>query len=78
MALQETKTSKKGYAGRKPKGKTVYAHMGIWRDGENIHITAPKEKYLHTTVNSNPGSERCHKNLYGKLRRLLEENGCWE
>ena len=52
--------------------------MGIWRDGEYIHITAPKEKYLHTTVNNNPGSERCHKNLYDKLKRLLEENGCWD
>lgn len=77
MPLQETKTSKKGYAGRKPKGKTVYAHMGIWREGENIHMTIPKEEYFHTTVNEKLGSDRCHKNLFKKLRRLLQENGCW-
>ena len=76
MALQRTQKSQKGY--RSPKGKSVYVHIGIWRDRENIHITAPKEKYLHTTVNNRPGSERCHKNLYGKLQRLLKENGCWE
>ena len=70
MALQKTQKRQKGY--RTPKGENVYVHIGIWKDGKNIHITAPKEKYFHTTVNNNPGSERCHKNLYSKLRRLLE------
>jgi hypothetical protein len=77
MPLQKTRISSKGYRGS-PKGKTVYAHMGIWRKGNQIHITIPKEAYFHTTVNNKEGSERCHKNLYSKLKRLLDENGCWE
>jgi hypothetical protein len=75
MSLQDTQTSKKGYSG--VKGKTVYAHMGIWRKGEQIHITIPKENYFHTTVNDKNGSIRCHKNLYSKLKKLLETNNCW-
>lgn len=77
MTLQETKRSSKGYRGSL-KGKTVYAQMGIWREGEQIHITIPKEAYFHTTVNRREGSERCHKNLYNKLRRLLKEYECWD
>jgi hypothetical protein len=61
MVLQETKTSKKGYGGTGSKGKTVYAHMGIWKQGEEIHITIPKEQYFHTAVNNKDGSTRCHK-----------------
>jgi hypothetical protein len=76
MVLQKTETSRKGY--KSAKGKTVYAHIGIWKKGEQIHITIPKEDWFHTTVNNNEGSERCHKNLYGKLKRLLEQYGCWE
>jgi hypothetical protein len=75
MSLQKTQTSKKGYSSMK--GRTVYAHMGIWRMGEQIHITIPKENDFHTTVNNKDGSIRCHKNLYSKLRRLLERNNCW-
>jgi hypothetical protein len=77
MSLQETRRSSKGYRGS-PKGKTVYAHMGVWRQGEEIHLTIPKEDYFHTTVNNREDSERCHNNLYNKLRRLLTENGCWD
>ena len=75
MALQKTRRSQKGL--RSAKGKTVYADMGIWRHGEDIHITIPHEKYFHTTVNNKEGSKRFHKNLYDKLKRLLRENGCW-
>jgi hypothetical protein len=75
MPLQRTQTSQRGY--KDPKGKTVYAQMGIWREREDIHITIPKEKYFHTTVNEKDGSTRCHKNLYSKLKRLLTENDCW-
>ena len=75
MSLQKTQTSKKGYSSIK--GKAVYAHMGIWKTGEQIHITIPKEKDFHTTVNNKDGSIRCHKNLFNKLRRLLERNNCW-
>jgi len=75
MRLQRTRKSEKGYASEK--GKTVYAHMGIWRKGDEIHMTIPTEKYFHTTVNNNDKSIRCHKNLYSKLERLLKENNCW-
>jgi len=76
MTLQNTKKSSKGYKGGK--AKTVYAHMGIWRQKDQIHLTIPKENYFHTTVNSKSGSIRCHKNLYKKLKILLEREGCWE
>lgn len=76
MSLQKTQTSKKGY--KDTKGKTVYAHMGIWKQGKHIHLTIPKEKDFHTTVNNKDGSIRCHKNLYVKLKKLLERNGCWD
>lgn len=76
MTLQKTKTSTKGYRGGK--GNTVYAHMGIWRTGKEIHITIPKEKDFHTTVNNKYSSVRCHKNLYSKLKRLLERKNCWD
>ena len=76
MGLQSTCRSQRRYSD--PKGKAVYAHMGIWRQGDSIHITIPKEDFFHTTVNSKDGSVRCHKNLYNKLKELLEKNKCWE
>ena len=76
MGLQKTSKSKKGYSSTK--GKTVYAHVGIWRQGHSIHVTIPKEDFFHTTVNSKDGSVRCHKNLYNKLKELLKRNNCWE
>lgn len=75
MALQTTQRSKKGYRG--PKGKTVYAHMGIWQNQGVIHLTIPTEKDFHTTVNNKDGSIRCHRNLYMHLRKLLQKNKCW-
>lgn len=76
MSLQKTQVSQKGY--KSLKGKTVYAHMGIWRQGNQIHITIPKENDFHTTVNDKAGSIRYHRNLYEKLKRLLERNSCWD
>ena len=76
MVLQKTQKSKKGYSGSK--GKTVYAHMGIWKKGDAIHITVPKEESFHTSVNNKSGSVRCHKNLYTHLMKLLQKNNCWE
>ena len=76
MTLQKTSRSKKGYVSAK--GRAVYVHVGIWKQSNEIHITAPKEKDFHTTVNNKKGSVRCHKNLYMKLKRLLEKNGCWK
>jgi hypothetical protein len=75
IVLQKTRTSRKGYKG--DKGKTVYADAGIWRQGEEIHIAIPKEPDFHTTVNKKSNSIRCHKNLYNKLQRLLQREGCW-
>lgn len=48
------------------------------KQGEEIHITIPKEQYFHNSVNNKDGSTRCHKNLYNKLRRSLKEHRCWE
>jgi len=76
MVLQKTQRSQKGY--RSPKGKSVYAQMGIWREGKEIHMTIPTEENFHTTVNNKEGSKRCHENLYAKLERLLKENDRWE
>ena len=75
MALQETQKSSRGF--RTGKGKAVYAHMGIWRQGEHIHLALPKEKDFHTTVNNKEGSIRCHKNLFNKLKKLLVREECW-
>lgn len=75
MTLQKTQTSSKGYRGGE--GKTVYAHMGIWKQGNHIHLTIPKEQDFHTTVNDKEGSIRCHKNLFNKLKKLLVREGCW-
>lgn len=75
MVLQKTQKSSKGY--RIGKGMTVYAHMGIWRQGEHIHLTIPKEQDFHTTVNNNENSIRCHKNLFNKLKKLLVREDCW-
>ena len=68
MVLQKPYVSKKG--------KTVYVQLGIWKKGNIIHIANPKTGDFHTTVNNREGSLRCHKNLYQKLKNLLEENGC--
>lgn len=75
MVLQKTSRSQKGYTG--PKGKTVYAHMGVFRQGDSIHLTIPQEDYFHTTVNNKAGSKRRHENMYKKLKRLLQENDRW-
>lgn len=58
-------------------GNAVYAKVGVWFDeakGE-IHLTIPGSGWFHTTVNAKDGSIRCHKNLFGKLGRLLREQG---
>jgi hypothetical protein len=44
-------------------------------DQGEIHLTAKNVPGFHSTVNNNPGSKRCHANLFGKLSKLLKENG---
>lgn len=76
MRLQKTFTSKKGYKGGR--GKTVYMQIGIWRQGRKIHITAPEEDFIHTTVTDKKSSIRYHSSLYNMLKKLLGKYGCWE
>ncbi|MFH1940844.1 MAG: hypothetical protein ABIL68_01975 [bacterium] len=77
MALQPTTTSKKGYRGGE--GKSVYIHMAIWRNEKTgqIHITGPKEGTLHSTISCEPGSKRCHENLFKKFKKILEREKRW-
>jgi hypothetical protein len=77
MVLQKTIRSKIDYKGSAA-GRTVYAQMAIWRKGKDIHLTIPKEDFFHTTVNNSKGSIRCHNNLYKKLKKLLQQNNCWD
>lgn len=59
--------------------RTVYARFGVWYDKEQemIHLTIPDSGWFHTTVSNNPQSKRFHANLFGKLQRLLAEQGRW-
>jgi hypothetical protein len=56
-------------------GNTAYLSIGAWYDSEtgHIHLTLPHSGWFHTTVNDEPGSKRCHHNLYTKLARALAE-----
>jgi len=53
--------------------------IGVWynKKDKSIHITGPTGENMHTTVNNNPNSIRCHQNLYDHLKRILEKYGCW-
>jgi hypothetical protein len=57
----------------------VYARFGIWYDPKQrmIHMTIPGSGWFHTTVSNDVTSKRYHPNLFGKLQRLLEEEGRW-
>jgi hypothetical protein len=58
-------------------GNTVYIQICVWYNEKtrHIHLTAPETKWLHTTVNNEPGSKRYHPNMFAKLGRLLLESG---
>lgn len=58
-------------------GKSAYLNVGAWYDEMtgHIHLTLPRSKWFHTTVNAEAGSIRCHQNLYSKLARALREAG---
>lgn len=58
-------------------GKSIYMELGFWYndvDG-HIHLTAKDVEGFHTTVNNDPGSKRCHENLYLKLAKCLKDAG---
>ena len=58
-------------------GKSVYLELGIWynEDDGHIHLTAKDVEGFHTTVNNDPGSKRCHPNLFSKLAKILKNAG---
>ncbi|MBU1176678.1 MAG: hypothetical protein KKH72_14845 [Alphaproteobacteria bacterium] len=68
--MQPIRRSEKG-------GHTIYMEVGVWYDSEteHIHLTVPASGWFHTTINNHPGSERRHKNLFGKLARALKDAG---
>lgn len=49
--------------------------IGVWQDGDKIEINL--EKGFKTSVNNNPDSVRCHRNLYKHLKELLQDYGKW-
>jgi hypothetical protein len=64
----------------KPHIKSIkLSDVSIWAaDDGNIHITSddPDAKCsLHTYVNNNPDSKRCHPAMYAQFARLLVKKG---
>lgn len=57
-------------------GKSVAMEVRIWlNDGTgHIHI-ASKDAQFISTVSNDPTSARYHKNLFGKLARVLSDAG---
>lgn len=70
--LQKTRKSLKG------KAASVYVHIGIWQEKDEIHIAVPMEKIFHVKVNDKNGSSDCHKKLFQPLKKLLIREGCWQ
>ena len=60
------------------KKKSVSITVNVWYQPKtaHIHISSNEESFI-TTVNMKPGSDRCHRNLYLKLRKVLEAHGKW-
>ncbi|MDE0303427.1 MAG: hypothetical protein OXI87_00875 [Albidovulum sp.] len=58
-------------------GNSIYFEVGVWYDEEqdSIHITASDVQGFHTTVRKDPKLKRGHPNLFGKLAKLLREQG---
>lgn len=55
--------------------KTVTLKINVWYDSEKREITLAGDGLTATTVNNNPNSERCHRNLYSKLSKILRDAG---
>jgi len=60
-------------------GNTVVLAIGIWaaKRGNQLHIDITRPKDFHTTVTSDPNSERYHRTLFRNLRKILIDNNCW-
>ena len=60
-------------------GNAVVLAVGLWaeRSGKQLHIHMTGPKDFHTTVTSDPESERYHRTLFRNLRRILIKNQCW-
>jgi glycine/D-amino acid oxidase-like deaminating enzyme len=60
-------------------GNAVVLATGVWaeRRGKQIHIHITGTPTFHTTITSDPNSERYHRTLFRNLRKLLVDNHCW-
>ena len=65
------------------KGRYVRFEVDVWlneKDGA-IHLVAHDQDVIahvpefHTTINNKEGSARCHRNMFGKLMKLLRATG---
>ncbi len=64
------------------KDKSATMTVRIWRaidkyGRECIKMASSEDRFTITTINEREGSERCHKNLHMKLRRVLESHSKW-
>ena len=64
---------------KKGNGNAVVLAIGIWaaKRGNQLHIDITGTKTFHTTVTSDPDSERYHRTLFRNLRKLLIDNNAW-
>lgn len=77
MVLSETKVSKRGSRGGKP--RSVYVHMGVWYEPETgfIHLAAPKEDSIHAVISNKPGTSRYQPKFFAQLKELLQKYDRW-
>ena len=66
---------------QKDDGNAAVLAIGVWAARQSksgpIHIHITGTEKFHTTVTSDPESERYHRTLFRDLRRLLIEQNCW-
>jgi hypothetical protein len=57
--------------------KTAYLKIGVWFNEatEHIHISSQDGGGFISTVCNDPNNKRGNPNLYGKLGKILRENG---
>jgi hypothetical protein len=58
-------------------GNTAYLNIGVWYEPDTgqIHMTLPHAGWFHTTISTNPKSERFHRSLLAQLARAMKEAG---
>ncbi len=65
------------------KGRYVRFEVSMWfnEKDSSIHLSTNDRDVIahvpefHTTINDREGSARCHRNMYGKLMKLLRATG---